>query len=56
MSLAGRPWKVLQTDYVWPSTEPERLVLEAGGEPNSSPPPTVRSKPSLGWPVTPTPS
>ena len=31
MSLAGRPWKVLQTDYVWPSTEPERLVLEAGG-------------------------
>ena len=26
-----RPWKVLQTDYVWPSTEPERAVLEAGG-------------------------
>ena len=27
----GRPWKVLQTDYVWPSTDPERAVLEAGG-------------------------
>ncbi len=25
------PWKVLITDYVWPSTDPERQVLEAGG-------------------------
>ena len=24
-------WKVLITDYVWPSTDPERAVLEAGG-------------------------
>ena len=24
-------WKVLITDYVWPSTDPEREVLEAGG-------------------------
>lgn len=24
-------WKVLQTDYVWPSNEPERAVLAAGG-------------------------
>ena len=24
-------WKVLITDHVWPSTEPEREVLEAGG-------------------------
>lgn len=24
-------WKVLITDYVWPSTDPERTVLEAGG-------------------------
>ncbi len=25
------PWKVLITDYVWPSPDPERAVLEAGG-------------------------
>ena len=24
-------WKVLITDHVWPSTDPERAVLEAGG-------------------------
>lgn len=24
-------WKVLETDYVWPTTDPERAVLEAGG-------------------------
>ena len=24
-------WKVLITDYVWPSTDPEREVLEAAG-------------------------
>ena len=24
-------WKVLETDYVWPNTDPERAVLEAGG-------------------------
>ena len=24
-------WKVLQTDYVWPSNEPERAALAAGG-------------------------
>ena len=24
-------WKALITDYVWPSTDPERAVLEAGG-------------------------
>ena len=24
-------WKVLITDYVWPSTDPERAVLESGG-------------------------
>ena len=24
-------WKVLETDYVWPTTAPERAVLEAGG-------------------------
>ena len=24
-------WKVLITDYVWPSTDPERAVLEAAG-------------------------
>lgn len=24
-------WKVLETDYVWPNTNPERAVLEAGG-------------------------
>ena len=24
-------WKVLETDYVWPTTDPERTVLEAGG-------------------------
>ena len=23
--------KVLVTDYVWPSTDPERTVIEAGG-------------------------
>ena len=23
--------KVLVTDYVWPSTDPERAVIEAGG-------------------------
>ncbi len=32
MYLGGRmTWKVLITDYVWPSTDPERAVLEAGG-------------------------
>ena len=31
-STGGRmTWKVLITDYVWPSTDPERAVLEAGG-------------------------
>ena len=24
-------WKVLITDYVWPSTEPERAILEEAG-------------------------
>ncbi len=24
-------WKVLETDYVWPTTDPERTVLESGG-------------------------
>ncbi len=28
--MAG-PWKVLITDHVWPTTDPERAVLEAGG-------------------------
>ncbi len=27
----ARSWKVLITDHVWPSTDPERAVLEAGG-------------------------
>ena len=27
----ARSWKVLITDHVWPSTDPERVVLEAGG-------------------------
>ncbi|CAI8046987.1 D-3-phosphoglycerate dehydrogenase [Geodia barretti] len=25
------PWKVVITDHVWPTTDPERAVLEAGG-------------------------
>ena len=24
-------WKVLITDFVWPSTDPERKILEAAG-------------------------
>ena len=24
-------WKVLITDFVWPSTDPERKILEEGG-------------------------
>ena len=29
--MSTKPWKVLITDHVWPSTDPEREVLEAGG-------------------------